>query len=156
MGRKKIKIEYLKSKTDRQVSKPCFNNLQLCFNKRKKGIIKKANELAKLTGAKVFVTIITEDEHTATSFKSCSHTVDELIPKLRTFEIFGSDLEFAQLENRNADKIAAFGVRQVRRLAENGVVNVKYGEDARVSASKMICFIDDQISTKSGEAPAKE
>jgi hypothetical protein len=42
----------------------------MCFEKRKHGLLKKAVELATLTGAKVFLTIITEDCESAFSYKS--------------------------------------------------------------------------------------
>lgn len=36
----------------------------------------------------------------------------------------------------------AFGVRQVQKLAEEGVVNVKYGQDARNAAKDLMQYIE--------------
>lgn len=71
---------------------------QMCFLKRKRGLIKKSIELSKLTGAKVFLTIITEDEQTATCYKSSNHDLIKTKLKIKTLESFGPDLDFSILK----------------------------------------------------------
>jgi hypothetical protein len=69
----------------------------MCFLKRKRGLIKKSIELGRLTGAKVYVTVLTEDEQTATSFHSFTPDLKAQAMKVKTLEVFGPDLDFTTI-----------------------------------------------------------
>lgn len=64
----------------------------MCFIKRKRGLLKKAIELSKLTGARVLLTIITEDYKTATNYKSFNENAKSFIHQICTTESFGPEL----------------------------------------------------------------
>lgn len=68
------------------------------FQKRKRGIIKKAIEISKLTGAKAFLTLISEDDMTATSYKSVQEGYQEVARRVKSIEVFRSDLDFDTIE----------------------------------------------------------
>ncbi|KAI8852630.1 hypothetical protein BC829DRAFT_360445, partial [Chytridium lagenaria] len=55
-GRKKIKIEYIEDRSRRHIT----------FSKRKAGIMKKANELATLTGTQILLLVASETGHVYT------------------------------------------------------------------------------------------
>jgi hypothetical protein len=56
----------------------------MCFDKRKRGLIKKATELSILTGTKVFLTIVTEDDSSAFCYKSTSEDLSKIKSKINT------------------------------------------------------------------------
>ena len=84
MGKRKIKLELIQDKKMRYVS--CNNpyffipipdclienlfTLQICYNKRKRGLIKKAMEVVLLTGTRVLMTIYDPVEGRFTTYFS--------------------------------------------------------------------------------------
>ena len=54
----------------------------MCFVKRKRGLIKKAIELSKLTNAKVILTIISSDHTTSICYKSFAEDPLRFINKI--------------------------------------------------------------------------
>ena len=72
MGKKKIEINPIADKTKRSVS--FIFNLwllnQICFVKRKRGLLKKAMELSILTGNKVMLAIFDEADNKLSLYKS--------------------------------------------------------------------------------------
>ena len=75
MGRNKIKIEKIQNERIRQVI--FINNLQVTFYKRKRGIIKKAMELALLCEVKIFMCIV--DKNDKTSIYSSENNISNFL-----------------------------------------------------------------------------
>lgn len=108
----------------------------MCFLKRKRGLIKKAIELSKLTGAKVYLTIITEDDMTATSYKSALLELHKQAKLVKTIETFGPDLDFSVIKScTKSETNHTIGQKHIKLLAEDGVVNVKFDKEAKEGAA---------------------
>lgn len=151
MGRRKIDINYITDISQRSVSlfNVALNSGQMCFLKRKRGLIKKAIELSKLTGAKVYLTVITEDDMTATSYKSAEQDLYSQAIKVKTLETFGENLDFDVIKNcTKSETNHTIGQKHIKLLAEEGLVQVKYDKDAKEGAKEILRF-HDTLSDKS-------
>lgn len=111
-------------------------------------MIKKAIELSKLTGAKVYLTVITEDEMTATSYKSDALDLVGQAQQIKTLESFGPDLDFSVIKNcTKSETNHTIGQKHIKLLAEDGLVEIKFNKEAKEGASSVLHFhevMDDE------------
>lgn len=101
----------------------------MCFLKRKRGLIKKSIEISKLTDAKVYLTLITADGFTITSYHSGTLEADKIIEKVKCLETFGPELDFAEIKQCTKSETShTIGAKHIKMLAENGIVDVKFDQ----------------------------
>jgi hypothetical protein len=113
----------------------------MCFLKRKRGLIKKAIELSKLTDAKVYLTVISEDDMTATSYHSTEQNLYEQAQKVKTLEIFGPELDFEIIKAcTKSEANHTIGAKHIKLLAEEGLVHIKYDREAKEGAREIFHF----------------
>lgn len=95
IGRKKISMEYIKSKNKRNVT----------FSKRKKGIMKKAYELTRLTRSEILLMVTNESGHVYTfatpRFKPIIAKHENLIQQCLSSPIIPAYSSFDDNENEN-------------------------------------------------------
>ena len=65
--------------------------LQMCYAKRKRGLLKKAMEIVELTGAKVVMTIIDPEEKHVCNYKSFDGAMNDLVGKVQQVTFFDDD-----------------------------------------------------------------
>jgi hypothetical protein len=104
----------------------------MCFLKRKRGLIKKSIEISKLTEAKVYMTLISADGLTVTTYHSGSIDTNELVPKVKCLETFGPELDFADIRLCcQSEASHTIGAKHIKKLAEDGLVDVIFDQKAR-------------------------
>ena len=84
---------------------------------------------------------MTEDEQTATCYRSSDQNLFQVKSRIKNLESFGPGLDFSDIkECTKSETNHTIGQKHIKLLAENGLVQVKYDQEARAGAAEVLDF----------------
>ena len=148
-----IRAQYIRDDKYRKVS-AITCNFQVCFSKRKRGLLKKAMEIVMMTGCQVLLTMYDPENRKVTSFRSTDAFRERYLSSVKVEECFTVEdvslvqyndcqyFRFFQTENGEIRSKHILNANLVEQAVDNGELQINYGRQAKSSVDDLISEMD--------------